>query len=56
MAEFPNVFVVGDAAVYKGPDWAARQGYIAEIMGRNAAHNIVQIEKCTTNFKGCQGI
>ena len=54
VAEFPNVFAIGDAAAYQGPDWTARQGHIAEIMGRNAAHNIVQIEKGTTDFKGYQ--
>ena len=54
VAEFPNVFAIGDAAAYEGPDWTARQGHIAELMGRNAAHNIVQIEKGTQNFKGYQ--
>lgn len=52
--EFPNVFAIGDAAAYEGPDWTARQGHIAELMGRNAAHNILQIEKGTSNFKGYQ--
>ena len=54
VAEFPNVFAIGDAAAYEGPDWTARQGHIAELMGRNAAHNILQIEKGTTDFKGYQ--
>jgi len=54
VAEFPNVFAIGDAAAYEGPDWTARQGHIAELMGRNAAHNILQIEKGTINFKGYQ--
>jgi len=54
VAEFPNVFAIGDAAAYEGPDWTARQGHIAELMGRNAAHNIVQIDKGTTDFKGYQ--
>lgn len=54
VAEFPNVFAIGDAAAYEGPDWTARQGHIAELMGRNAAHNIVQIEQGTTEFKGYQ--
>lgn len=54
VAEFPNVFAIGDAAAYEGPDWTARQGHIAEVMGRNAAHNIGQIEKGTTEFKGYQ--
>ena len=54
VAEFPNVFAIGDAAAYEGPDWTARQGHIAEVIGRNAAHNILQIEKGTTDFKGYQ--
>ena len=54
VAEFPNVFAIGDAAAYEGPDWTARQGHIAEIMGRNAAHNILQIENGKTDFKGYQ--
>ena len=54
VAEFPNVFAIGDAAAYEGPEWTARQGHIAEIMGRNAAHNILQIENGKTDFKGYQ--
>jgi len=54
VAEFPNVFAIGDAAAYEGPDWTARQGHIAELMGRNAAYNILQIEKGKTDFKGYQ--
>lgn len=54
VAEFPNVFAIGDAAAYEGPEWTARQGHIAELMGRNAAHNILQIENGKTNFKGYQ--
>jgi len=54
VAEFPNVFAIGDAAAYEGPEWTARQGHIAELMGRNAAHNILQIEKGKTDFKGYQ--
>ena len=40
VVEFPNVFAIGDAAAYEGPEWKAKQGHIAELMGRNAAHNI----------------
>lgn len=46
-----NVFAVGDAAAYEGPEWKAKQGHIAEIMATNAAHNILEIEKGTHNFK-----
>lgn len=42
IAEFPNVFAIGDAAAYEGPEWTAKQGHIAEVMGRNAAHNILR--------------
>ncbi|MDD3322458.1 MAG: FAD-dependent oxidoreductase, partial [Paludibacter sp.] len=52
--EFPNVFAIGDAAAYEGPDWAAKQGHIAEVMGRNAAHNILEMEKNGSNMKGYQ--
>ena len=54
VVEFPNVFAIGDAAAYEGPDWKAKQGHIAELMGRNSAHNIIQIERGTTDFKGYQ--
>lgn len=47
----PNVFAVGDACAYEGPEWKAKQGHIAEIMAANAAHNILEIEKGTNNFK-----
>ncbi|MFZ2890203.1 NAD(P)/FAD-dependent oxidoreductase [Sulfuricurvum sp.] len=32
-------YAIGDAAALEGPDWKAKQGHIAEIMARNAAHN-----------------
>lgn len=54
VAEFPDVFAIGDAAGYEGPEWVARQGHIAELMGRNAAHNILQLENGFSNFKGYQ--
>lgn len=54
VAEFPNVFAIGDAAAYEGPDWTAKQGHIAEVMGRNAAHNIIEIENKGSNMKGYQ--
>lgn len=54
VAEFPNVFAIGDAAAYEGPEWTAKQGHIAEVMGKNVAHNILQIEKGGRDFKGYQ--
>ncbi|OIP83753.1 MAG: sulfide:quinone reductase [Porphyromonadaceae bacterium CG2_30_38_12] len=52
--EFPNVFAIGDAAAYEGPEWKAKQGHIAEVMGRNAAYNIIQIENGSDKRKGYQ--
>jgi sulfide:quinone oxidoreductase len=54
VAEFPTVFAIGDAAAYEGPEWTARQGHIAEVMGKNVAHNILQMEKDQQAFKGYQ--
>jgi sulfide:quinone oxidoreductase len=54
VAEFPNVFAIGDAAAYEGPEWTAKQGHIAELMGRNAAYNIIQIEDGSDKRKGYQ--
>jgi len=47
-----NIFAVGDAAALEGADWRAKQGHIAEVMARNTAHNIAQLEKGTSNFEG----
>jgi sulfide:quinone oxidoreductase len=49
-----NVFAIGDVAALQGPDWIAKQGHIAELMGRNAAYNIAEIEKGSTKRKGYQ--
>ncbi|NPD46158.1 MULTISPECIES: NAD(P)/FAD-dependent oxidoreductase [unclassified Lentimicrobium] len=35
-----NVFAVGDVATLIGPKWAAKQGHLAEVMGKVAAKNI----------------
>jgi sulfide:quinone oxidoreductase len=51
---FPNVFAIGDIAALEGPEWIAKQGHIAELMGRNAAYNIVEIEKGSSKRKGYQ--
>ena len=40
---FPNIFAIGDIAAFEGPEWIAKQGHIAELMGRNAAYNIIEI-------------
>jgi len=51
---FSNVFAIGDVAALQGPAWTAKQGHIAELMGRNAAYNITEIEKGSTKRKGYQ--
>lgn len=51
---FPNVFAIGDIAALEGPEWIAKQGHIAELMGRNAAYNINEIEKGSSKRKGYQ--
>jgi sulfide:quinone oxidoreductase len=52
--DFPNVYAIGDVAALEGPDWIAKQGHIAELMGRNAAYNIIENEKGSNNRKGYQ--
>ncbi len=49
-----NVFAIGDIAALEGPEWIAKQGHIAELMGRNAAFNITEIEKGSSKRKGYQ--
>lgn len=41
---FPGVWAIGDAAALEGPDWRAKQGHLAEVMGRVAAANIAARE------------
>ena len=50
----PDVYAIGDIAAIEGPEWIAKQGHIAELMGQNAAHNIIELENRTTNKKGYQ--
>lgn len=47
-----NVFAIGDSAALEGPDWRAKQGHIAEVMARNVAFNIKEIEKGSEERKG----
>jgi len=51
---FSNVFAIGDIAAFEGPEWIAKQGHIAELMGRNAAYNIAEMEKGSGKRKGYQ--
>ena len=47
-----KVFAIGDSAAIEGPDWRAKQGHIAEVMARNVAFNISQMEKGKEERKG----
>jgi sulfide:quinone oxidoreductase len=49
-----NTYAVGDIAALEGAYWRAKQGHIAEVMARNTAHNIVQLDKGLTKLKGYQ--
>ena len=53
---FDDVYAIGDIAAIEGPEWVAKQGHIAELMGRNAAYNIIETEKGTNKKKGYQDI
>ncbi len=50
--ECNEVFAIGDSVALEGPDWRAKQGHIAEVMARNVAFNIEQIEKGSEKRKG----
>jgi sulfide:quinone oxidoreductase len=51
---YDDVYAIGDISAMEGPEWIAKQGHIAELMGRNTAHNILSKEKGKTDFKGYQ--
>ncbi len=42
---FDNCYAIGDCVYFEGPDWRAKQGHIAEVMGRISAKNIKLQEK-----------
>jgi len=46
-----NVWAVGDSAGLEGTDFVAKQGHLAEIMGRCAANNIIQTATGGTGFQ-----
>jgi len=52
VAAFPNVFAIGDAAAYEGPEWTAKQGHVAEMMAAHAAFNIIRLENGGNGLKG----
>lgn len=37
---YPEIYAIGDSAELLGPNWAAKQGHVAEIMADVAAHNV----------------
>lgn len=47
-----SVYAIGDAAAITGYDWVAKQGHLAELMGKNAVYNIIQNEKGSPKRKG----
>lgn len=49
-----NIYAAGDAAALEGPEFASKQGHLAEIMGRIAAHNIIETEKGSHNYQNYQ--
>ena len=49
-----NVFAIGDAASLEGPEWRAKQGHVAEVMGKNAAFNIIARDRGLVERKGYQ--
>jgi len=48
---FQDVYAIGDISAMEGPEWIAKQGHVAELMGRNAAHNIIANEAGSSNKK-----
>lgn len=48
---YDNIYAIGDSAAIEGEWWVAKQGHIAEAMGRAAAHNLIQKTKGLNNFK-----
>jgi sulfide:quinone oxidoreductase len=46
-----NVYAIGDISAMEGPEWIAKQGHVAELMGRTAAHNIIATESGSKNVK-----
>jgi len=48
---FENVYAIGDISAMEGPEWIAKQGHVAELMGRNAAHNIISTETGSSSKK-----
>lgn len=52
--DYVDVYAIGDIAAMEGPEWIAKQGHVAELMGRNTAYNIIEAEKGSDKRKGYQ--
>jgi sulfide:quinone oxidoreductase len=48
---FQDVYAIGDIAAMEGPEWIAKQGHVAELMGKVAAHNIISTETGSVSKK-----
>lgn len=46
-----NVYAAGDIAAIEGPEWKAKQGHIAELMGKQSAYNIIMSESGSNKRK-----
>ncbi|MBB1078051.1 FAD-dependent oxidoreductase [Rhodoferax sp. 4810] len=46
-----DVYAIGDISHMEGPEWIAKQGHVAELMGRIAAHNMLVTESGTGTKK-----
>ena len=46
-----NIYAIGDIAALSGPAWRAKQGHLAELMAKNVAFNISQIDKGEASLK-----
>ena len=49
-----QIYAVGDSAAIEGPEWRAKQGHLAEVMGKNTAFNIIAKDKGLIERKGYQ--
>ena len=47
-----NIYAIGDIAALEGYDWVAKQGHVAEVMAKNVAHNIKEVDNGGESFKG----
>lgn len=47
-----NLYAIGDSAAIQGYEWIAKQGHLAELMGKHAAYNIIQSIQGSTKRKG----